>query len=96
MENMMNPYSGSNFDDFLKEEGIYEDVVARASKRLLVMQIEDAMREQGVTKTALAERMHTSRSQVERLLDPDNTAVTLDALVRLAEAIGKQLQWELA
>ncbi|NOX60855.1 MAG: XRE family transcriptional regulator [Chloroflexi bacterium] len=93
---MMNPYSGSNFDDFLKEEGIYEDVVARASKRLLVMQIEDAMREQGVTKTALAERMHTSRSQVERLLDPDNTAVTLDALVRLAEAIGKQLQWELA
>ena len=92
----MNPYSGTNFDDFLKEEGIYEDVIAKASKRLLVMQIEDAMREQGVSKAALAERMHTSRSQVERLLDPDNTSVTLDALVRLAEAIGKQLQWELA
>lgn len=87
----VNPYSGSDFDDFLAEEGILEEVSARAHKRLLALQLEDAMDELQLTKTELAERMETSRSQVDRLLDPDNTAVTLESLERLARAVGKQL-----
>jgi len=92
----MNQYTGSNFDDFLEEEGILEEVSARALKRLLALQLQDAMREQKLTKTELAARLHTSRSQVDRLLDPDNTAVTLDVLERLARAIGKRLIIEFA
>jgi DNA-binding Xre family transcriptional regulator len=87
----VNPYSGSNFDDFLTEEGILEEVSARAHKRLLTMQFQDALNELKLTKTELAERLETSRSQVDRLLDPDNTAVTLESLERLARAVGKQL-----
>jgi len=87
----MNRYTGSDFDDFLREEGILEEVSARAHKRLLALQLQDAMREQHITKTELARRLHTSRSQVDRLLDPDNTSVTLEVLERLARAIDKQL-----
>ncbi len=87
----VNPYSGSDFDDFLAEEGILEEVSARAHKRLLALQLQDALNEMNLTKTELAERMETSRSQVDRLLDPDNTAVTLESLERLARAVGKQL-----
>jgi len=79
---MANPYSGSNFDDFLAEEGILEEVSARALKRLLAMQ--------------LAESLQTSRTQVDRLLDPTNTTITLASLDRLARAVGKQLRIELA
>lgn len=87
----MNQYTGSNFDDFLREEGVLEEVTTRAHKRLLTLQLQDAMLEMKLTKTELAERLQTSRSQVDRLLDPDNTAVTLDSLERLACAVGKQL-----
>ncbi len=87
----MNQHTGSNFDDFLREEGILEEVTVRAHKRLLALQLQDAMVEMKLTKTELAERLQTSRSQVDRLLDPDNTAVTLDSLERLACAVGKQL-----
>lgn len=92
----MNGYSGSNFDDFLKEEGIYEEVTARAHKRLLALQVADAMKEAKITKTQLAARLQTSRSQLDRLLDPDNSTVTLESLERLAHAVGKQLRVELA
>jgi len=92
----MNRYTGSDFDDFLREEGILEEVSARAHKRLLALQLQDAMREQHITKTELARRLHTSRSQVDRLLDPDNTSVTLEVLERLARAIDKQLIIEFA
>ncbi len=92
----MNQYSGSNFDDFLEEEGILEEVSARALKRLLALQLQDAMREQKLTKTELAARLHTSRSQVDRLLDPNNTAITLEVLERLARAIDKRLIIEFA
>jgi len=92
----MNKYTGSDFDEFLAEEGILEEVSARALKRLLALQLQDAMQEQKLTKTELATRLHTSRSQVDRLLDPDNTAVTLDVLERLARAIGKRLVIEFA
>jgi len=92
----MNQYNGSNFDEFLEEEGILEEVSARALKRLLSLQLQDAMREQRLTKTELAARLHTSRSQVDRLLDPNNTAITLEVLGRLARAIDKRLIIEFA
>lgn len=88
---LMNQYTGSDFDDFLKEEGILEEVTAKAHKRLLALELEDAMAEMKLTKTELAKRLQTSRSQVDRLLDPDNTSVTLESRERLAQAVGKQL-----
>ena len=87
----MNQYSGSDFDDFLKEEGIFEEVTARAQKRHLVLQLLDAMEQSQLNKSQLAVKLQPSRSQVDRLLDPDNTAVTLESLERLARAVGKQL-----
>ncbi len=92
----MNPYTGSNFDDFLADEGILEEVSARALKRLLALQLEDILAETKITKSSLAESLHTSRSQVDRLLDPDNIAITLESLDRLARAVGKQLRIEFA
>ena len=91
-----NPYTGGDFDDFLAEEGILEEVSTRAQKRLLALQIADILEETSLTKTELAERMHTSRSQLDRLLDPDNTTITLDSLDRLARAVGRQLRIEFA
>jgi len=92
----MNQYTGSDFDEFLAGEGILEEVTARAHKRLLALQLQDVMEATQLTKTELAERMQTSRSQLDRLLDPDNTSVTLDSLERLARAVGKRLVVELA
>ncbi len=83
--------SASNFDDFLAEEGILDEVTAQAYKRLLALQVQDAMVEAQVSKSELAGRLQTSRSQLDRLLDPENTAITLDSLERLARALGKQL-----
>ena len=92
----MNPYRGSNFDDFLEEEGILEEISARALKRLLIIQLEEIMTERQMTKSGLAELLHTSRSQIDRLLDPDNTSVTLESLEKLARAVGRQLRIEFA
>ena len=92
----MNKYTGSDFDDFLSEEGILEEVTARAHKRLLALQLHDAMKASKISKVQLAEKLQTSRSQIDRLLDPDNTAVTLESLERLANAVGRQLKIELA
>ena len=90
----MNKYSGSNFDDFLAEEGILDEVSAKAQKRLLALQIADIMEDANVTKTALAQRMKTSRSQLDRLLDPENTSITLESLDNLANAVNKRLRIE--
>ena len=92
----MNKYSGSNFDDFLKEEGILEEVSARAQKRLLALQINDIMQATNSDKLWLAEQMNTDVTHLERLLDPDNTSITLETLDRLARAMGKRLRIELA
>ncbi len=87
---------GSNFDDFLRETGDYEAVKSKAIKRVLAWQISEAMREGGLTKTEMAKRMSTSRSQLDRLLDPANDDVTLCALARAAEALGREIRLELA
>lgn len=92
----MNKYTGSNFDDFLADEGILEAVSAKAHKRLLVLQLADIMQEAKISRRGLAQRLGTSRSQVDSLLDPDNTSITLELLERLALAVGKELKIELA
>lgn len=92
---MNNPRIGSSFDSFLEEEGIHEEVQDLAQKRLLAWQIEEAMKQTGIKKVEMAERMHTSRTQVERLLDPTNNKVQLDTLQRAARAVGRTLKLEL-
>ncbi len=92
----MNQFTGSNFDDFLEEEGILEKVSAKAHKRLLALQLEDIMQQQNITKTNLATRLKTSRSQLDRILDPDNAAITIESLERVACAVGKNLRIEFA
>ena len=86
---------GESFDDFLKQEGIYEEVTARAIKRVIARQLGALMQDQGLTKSSLARRMKTSRAQLDRLLDPENEAVTLGTLTRAAQAVGRNLRMEL-
>ncbi|MBF6593277.1 MAG: XRE family transcriptional regulator [Thermaceae bacterium] len=91
----MNKHYGSNFDDFLAEEGILGDVEAVAAKRVLAFQLEQEMVRQNLSKTAMAQQMGTSRAAVNRLLDPDNPSVTLQTLERAAAVLGKKLRLEL-
>jgi antitoxin HicB len=86
---------GSSFESFLEEEGIRGEVEAVAQKRVFAWQIRQAMGASGITHSEMAERMQTSRSQVARLLDPDNTSVQLDTLQRAAHAVGRSLKLEL-
>lgn len=87
-----NPHEGSSFDDFLKEDGIYEKCTATALKRTLAWQLEEEMKKQKITKKAMAERMETSRSQLDRLLDPEKTGVSLETIQRAASVMGRELQ----
>jgi antitoxin HicB len=86
---------GSTFDSFLRKEGIYEEVSAAAIKRVVARQVEAAMKEKGLTKSAMAREMHTSRAALDRLLDPDNDAVTLNTLQKAAAVVGRELRLEL-
>lgn len=92
---MAEGHIGSSFDDFLDSEGIREEVEKRAIKRVLAWQIEQLMREQGISKSEMARRMSTSRAQLDRLLDPANDRVQLDTLQRAAAAVGRSLRLEL-
>src|SRR4030067_290915 len=76
-----NPHTGSDFDDFLKEEGVFEEVQAKALKRALSEQLEDSMQAAHLTKLAMAHKMETSRSQLDSGLDPNNTCIQLDTLI---------------
>jgi antitoxin HicB len=84
-------HSGSTFDSFLEQEGIREEVEAVAIKRVLAWQLSQAMQEQQKTKQAMAKQLHTSRSQLDRLLDPQNVSVTLDTITRAARVLGKRV-----
>ena len=90
-----NPHIGGTFDDFLKEEGLYEDVQTTAIKRVLASQLEQAMKSRKLTKLEMARRMRTSRVQLDRLLDPDNDSVTLATLRRAAAVVGREVRLEL-
>lgn len=87
-----NPHVGSDFDDFLREEVILDEVQAVAVKRVLTFQLERGMKTKQLTKTAMAKRMGTTRAQLDRLLDPDNPSATLATLVKAANAVGKRVK----
>jgi predicted XRE-type DNA-binding protein len=82
---------GSSFDAFLREQDLYEEATLSATKRVLAEQIRREMERQHLTKTKMAERMHTSRSALDRLIDPTNENVTLQTLDKAARAIGRRL-----
>ena len=87
---------GSDFDDFLAEEGLLEETETVAIKRVIAFQVEQLMKEKKLTKTEMSRRMRTSRAALERLLDPANESVTLQTLDRAARALGKRLQITIA
>ncbi len=91
----MNSHVGTRFDDFLQEEAMLEAASAVAVKRVVAWQIEEAMKAQQLTKTLMAEKMHTSRAALNRLLDETDTSLTLTTLIGAAAALGKTLKVEL-
>ena len=90
-----NPHDGSSLDDFLREEGIFEEVEAAALKRALALKVSDLMQKKQIKKATMAKQMRTSRAALDRLLDPTNTSVTLATLTRAAKALGKKIRIEL-
>ena len=90
-----NKHIGSNFDDFLQEEGLLEEIEEVVAKRIFVFQIEKEMKKQKIDKAALAEKMETSRSAVDRILDPECPS-TLRSFAKAARALGRHLQISLA
>ena len=93
---MKHKYIGSNFDDFLAEEGLLAETETVAVKRVIAYQVEQMMKEQNLTKTEMSRRMNTSRAALERLLDPANQSITLQTLERASKALGRRLQITLA
>lgn len=89
---MNEQYIGSDFDDFLAEEGLLAEAEAAAIKRVIAYQLAQVMKEQNLSKAALARRMKTSRAALNRLLDPANPSVTLQTLERAASVLGKRVQ----
>ena len=88
--NATSPHLGSSLDDFLKEEGIFEQTQNRAIKEVIAWQLTQAMQEQAMSKTRMAALLQTSRSQLDRLLDPSSD-VTLSTLERAAALVGRKL-----
>ncbi len=89
-----NPHWGMTLDTFLTEEGIRESVRTEAMTRVLAWQLSQEMEQQGITKAKLAELMHTSRAQVDRILNAKGN-VTIDTLQRVAGIIGREIRLEL-
>lgn len=93
---MSNKYLGSDFDSFLEEEGMLTEVETGAIKKLVALQIQEMMKEKHLSKTAMAKRMQTSRSVLDKLLDPESDSITLQTLEKAAVALGKKLKIELS
>jgi antitoxin HicB len=91
-----NKHHGSSFEAFLEEDGLLADASFVATKKVIAAQIAEAMQQKGLTKSAMAAQMETTRAQLDRLLDPTNDSVTLATLKRAAKALGKTLRLELA
>ena len=92
---MGNRHIGSTIDDVLKEEGVREEFQAKAVKKVIAWQLGQAMRDQHLSKRRLAQMMRTSRTQVDRVLDPNTGNVTLETLQRVAAIVGRKVQVEL-
>lgn len=86
-----NKFKGTMLDDFLEEEGLLEDAEAVAIKRVISYELKKAMQKRHISKTQMADKLRTSRAALDRLLDPDNTSVTLNTLVKATAIIGKKL-----
>lgn len=95
-ENERFNHTGSSFDSFLEEEGILDQTEAIAVKRVIAWQLRRAMKRRNISKYVMAKRLHTSRSQVDRLLDPQHTGVTIGTITRAAKAVGKTLRFQMA
>ena len=90
-----NKHRGSRFENFLKKEGLHEEVHAAALKRAVALKLDDLMKKKRVNKSAMAAQMRTSRAAIHRLLDPENTSVTLATLNRAARSLGRKVKIEL-
>ena len=88
----MNKHIGSDFDDFLAEQGLVEEVSAAAVDRVIAWQIAESMKAQHVSKKCLADRMHTSRTAVDRALDQNDAGMTLATLANAARALGRRVE----
>jgi antitoxin HicB len=86
---------GPLFEDFLREQGTYEEATASAIKRVIAFQLAEAMKQNGISKVAMAASLKTSRSQLDRLLDPANGNVTIGTLSRAAAIVGRTIRLEL-
>jgi DNA-binding Xre family transcriptional regulator len=93
---MKNPHIGSTLEEFLAEEGMLAEAQVIVAKRMIARQLAALMKKEKLTKDTLAKRMKTSRAALDRLLDPDNPAVTLTTLGKAACALGRTLRIELA
>lgn len=90
-----NPHRGSTLDSFLEEEGVLAEFQAKAIKEVIAWQLAEAMRERKLSKNRLAAMMHTSRTQVNRLLDPNDGNVTIETLQRAAAVVGRRVELQL-
>ncbi len=86
---------GSSFESFLREQGTYQETTAIAVKRVLAWQLEQAMVSASLSKRQMAKAMNTSRSQLDRILDPDNDRIQLDTIIKAARVLGRELRIEL-
>jgi DNA-binding Xre family transcriptional regulator len=86
---------GSSFEDYLKDEGTHAETSAIAIKRVLAWQLESAMADKGISKNEMARRMRTSRSQLDRILDPCNDRIQLDTVFKAARVLGRKVRLEL-
>ena len=92
---MKNKHRGSSFDDFLKEEGIFEECDAEAVKRVIAFQLEQELKKQKMSKSQFAKKMKTSRAAVNRLLDPAKSC-SLKSLITAVAALGRHLEIRIA
>lgn len=91
-----NPHIGSDFDDFLADEGLLEETTALALKRVIAWQLDEARKARGLSKKEMAERMNTSRAQLDRILDASDASLTLETLSRASRVVGCRISVELA
>jgi antitoxin HicB len=92
---MKKKHLGSNFDDFLESEGMLEECRASAIKFKLALELKKAMGRQNITKAEMAKRLKTSRTGIDRLLDPNNTSITLNTMAKVAHLLGKRIEFAL-
>ena len=95
MTKTKNRHWGSTLEDFLKDEGIYEETTTASIKKVIAWQLSEEMRKRKITKKRLAELMHTSRAQVNRILDPGKGNVTIETLQHAASLVGRHIRLEL-